>query len=211
VLAKCNGRMEIARRSPRAKAKGPAFLPAPAHCRALRLPRGLYLAQPAMRRTCAFRDRSRSFRSASAVLVPSGGGSDQASLALRQSLLTVARPPGGSVTVLWCLLRFPTRPESLVSLLRVAPRESGHPSARLSLHLRFARLIPGGTCEACFPILLRASLPSLQVTFFVSFQRFPSVPSRQKRPSDERKLRLETESHKADSAKLSTGSRLHGG
>jgi hypothetical protein len=72
-------------------------------------------------------------------------------------------------------------------------------------------LIPGGTCEACFPILLRASPPSLPVAFFVRFQEFPLDPVRQKLPSDDLKLRLETESHKPDSAKLSTGRACSGG
>lgn len=46
---------------------------------------------------------------------------------------------------------------------------------------------------------------------FVPSHWFPFGISRQKRPSDDLKLRFESESHKQAKAKLSTGSALHGG
>lgn len=130
---------------------------------------------------------------------------------IKQVCRPVPIPPGGSVTAFWCLA--PVCCWTRRTCFSPSPRSSrkrSNVSVPL-LHLRFARFVPGGTLEACFPILLRASLPYPPVAFSVPFQRLPSVPSLQKHPSDDLKLRLETESHKRDSGELSTGGRLHGG
>jgi len=95
---------------------------------------------------------------------------------------TVAFPPGGSVNAfvdgrsgsLPC-----PKPGYSPSLPSCG---SNHPSARLSLHLRFAKVVPGGIREACFPILLRAAPPSLQFASFLAISGVYSFIRRSEAP-----------------------------
>lgn len=142
----------------------------PLTCCALRSWRKLYLVKPAVRRVFAQHDRSRSFRSAAADARFRQGEADPRIACPKAKFADLRRPAwrfrDRSLVLRPSASRLTRR--SCQSPKPFAPRESGHPSTCHSLHLRFAMLIPGGTCEAGFPILLRAAPPHLQFVFFLS-------------------------------------------